>query len=475
MKNKINIKYVSLLGLILWLNSCKVENLPIKTVNNTLSKSYGVLETDTTKVDISWRNYFTDNNLKDIIDEALVNNQELNIMVHEIEISKNEIMARKGEYQPFGFLTAGLGGEKSGRYTWNGVSEEDQKAKPEKFPRYIGDQAVAGRFSWEIDAWNKLHNAKDAAVKRYLASIEGRNYMVTSIVSEIANSYYELIVLDNLLETIDQNIGIQKDALTMVKIQKEAARLNQLAVNRFSAQVLNTENLRFAIKQQIIETENRINFLAGRYPQSIKRNSGNLNAMQFLKISSGVPAQLLRNRPDIRQAEQELEAAKLDIAVARANFYPNITLRAGIGFQAFNPIYLINPKSIALNLIGDMVAPLINKNAIKTNYYNANEKQIQAVYKYEQVVLNAYLEVMNQLSGNKNYSESYEMKANQVDILSNSIEISNSLFKSARADYTEVLFTQREALEAKMELLEIKRKQLNTEINIYKALGGGWK
>jgi outer membrane protein, multidrug efflux system len=475
MKNKKNIKFGLFLGLMFWLNSCKVENLPIKTVNNTLVKSYGVTDVDTTIVDIHWKNYFTDNNLKDIIDEALINNQELNIMVHEIEISKNEIMARKGEYQPFGFLTGGLGGEKSGRYTWNGVSEEDQKAKAEKFPRYVGDQAVAARFSWEIDAWNKLHNAKDAAVKRYLASIEGRNYMVTSIVSEIANSYYELMVLDNLLETIEQNVGIQKDALTMVKIQKEAARLNQLAVNRFSAQVLNTENLRFAIKQQIIETENKINFLAARYPQPIKRNSANLNSMQFLKISSGVPSQLMRNRPDIRQAEQELEAAKLDISVARANFYPNITLRAGIGFQAFNPIYLINPKSIALNLIGDMVAPLINKNAIKTNYYNANEKQIQAVYKYEQVVLNAYLEVMNQISGNKNYSESYEMKANQVDILSNSIEISNSLFKSARADYTEVLFTQREALEAKMELLEIKRKQLKTEINIYKALGGGWK
>jgi outer membrane protein TolC len=215
--------------------------------------------------------------------------------------------------------------------------------------------------------------------------------------------------------------------------------------------------------------------LVARNPQPVRRNSANLNNIQFLKISAGIPSQLLSNRPDIRQAEQDLEAAKLDIAVARASFYPNITLRAGIGFQAFNPIYLINPKSIAINLLGDLVAPLINKNAIKANYYNANERQIQAVYKYEQVVLNAHLEVMNQLSGNKNYAESYVTKSNQVEILSNSIEISNNLFKSARADYTEVLLTQREALEAKMDLLEIKKKQLNAEVNIYKALGGGWK
>jgi NodT family efflux transporter outer membrane factor (OMF) lipoprotein len=342
-------------------------------------------------------------------------------------------------------------------------------------PHFLGDQMAMANFSWEIDVWKKLHNAKDAAAKRYLSGIEGRNFVITNLIAEIANSYYELIVLDNQLETVQQNIAIQKDALEMVKVQKEAARVNQLAVNRFMAQVLNTENLKYEIQQQIIVTENRINFLAARYPQPIKRNSTNLNNIQFLKISSGIPSQLLSNRPDIRQAEQELEASKLDIAVARASFYPNITLRAGIGFQAFNPIYLINPKSIAINLLGDLVAPLINKNAIRANYYNANERQVQAVYKYEQVVLNAHLEVMNQLSGNKNYADSYLTKSNQVEILSNSIEISNSLFKTARADYTEVLLTQREALEAKMDLMEIKKKQLNAEVNIYKALGGGWK
>ncbi|RYU95200.1 TolC family protein [Emticicia agri] len=475
MKNKRIKRYSVFLALIIALGSCKVENLPTKTVTNSLPDKFEI-SGDTTKAEnILWRNYFNDSNLAALIDEALKNNQELNMMLHEIEISRNEIMARKGEYQPFGFLTAGLGGEKSGHYTWNGVSEEDAKTRTDKLPKYIGEQALMGTFSWEIDVWKKLHNAKDAAVKRYLSGIEGRNFVVTNLIAEIANSYYELVVLDNQLEIVQQNIALQKDALEMVKVQKAAARVNQLAVNRFTAQVLNTENLKYEIQQQIVETENRINFLVARNPQPVKRNSANLNDIQFLKISAGIPSQLLSNRPDIRQAEQELEAAKLDIAVAKAAFYPNITLRAGIGLQAFNPIYLINPKSIAVNVLGDLIAPLINKNAIKANYYNANEKQIQAVYKYEQTVLNAHLEVINQLAGNKNYSESYATKANQVEILSSSIEISNNLFKSARADYTEVLLTQREALEAKMELMEIKKKQLNAEVNIYKALGGGWK
>nr|WP_299419190.1 efflux transporter outer membrane subunit [uncultured Emticicia sp.] len=475
MENKTITKFSLYLIFIIGLNSCKVENLPIKVVTNTLPEKYQPKGDSTKTENIPWRNYFSDSKLADLIDEALKNNQELNMMLREIEISRNEIMARKGEYQPFGFLSAGLGGEKSGRYTLNGLGEEDLKTRTDKVPHFLGDQMAMANFSWEIDVWKKLHNAKDAAAKRYLSGIEGRNFVITNLIAEIANSYYELIVLDNQLETVQQNIAIQKDALEMVKVQKEAARVNQLAVNRFMAQVLNTENLKYEIQQQIIVTENRINFLAARYPQPIKRNSTNLNNIQFLKISSGIPSQLLSNRPDIRQAEQELEASKLDIAVARASFYPNITLRAGIGFQAFNPIYLINPKSIAINLLGDLVAPLINKNAIRANYYNANERQVQAVYKYEQVVLNAHLEVMNQLSGNKNYADSYLTKSNQVEILSNSIQISNSLFKTARADYTEVLLTQREALEAKMDLMEIKKKQLNAEVNIYKALGGGWK
>lgn len=474
MKNKLY-SLIFLLCLIIYLGSCKIEQLPTKTVNKEMPKKFDNTQDTSIAALINWKTYFTDKNLVALIDEALKNNQELNIMLHEIAISKNEIMAKKGEYQPFGFIGAGLGTEKSGKYTWNGISEEDAKTRPEKLPTFIGDQTALTNFSWEIDIWKKLRNGKEAAVKRYLASVEGRNFIITNLVAEIANAYYELIILDNELAIVEQNIAIQKDATEMVKAQKEAAKVNQLAVNRFVAQLLNTENLKFEIQQKITEVENKINYLVARYPQPIKRNSSNINNVQLMNLAIGVPTQLLMNRPDIKQVENELQAAKLDIAIARTNFYPNLTLRAGIGFNAFNPLYLINIHSIAYNLLGDIAGPLFNKKAIKSNYYNANEKQIQTVYKYEQIVLNAYLEVMNQLLGIKNYSESFETKNKQVNILSNSVEISNSLFKSARADYTEVLLTQREALEAKMDLMEIKQKQLNAQINMYKSLGGGWK
>jgi NodT family efflux transporter outer membrane factor (OMF) lipoprotein len=447
--------------------------MPIKTENKTVPASYAISQDTTNSAKVQWRKYFTDPNLIALIDTALKNNQELNITMQEIEIAKNEVKARKGEYLPFGGIKASGGPDKAGAYTWNGQSEEAQKTSGGK--KYIGDFAISAFFSWELDIWGKLRNAKKAAVARYLGSIEGKNFMITNLVSEIANSYYELLALDNQMLIIRQNIEIQENALHIIKQQKDAARVSQLAVNRFEAQLLNTKNLQYDIQQQIVETENKLHFLTGSFPKTIARNAASFNTTVFDSISAGIPSQLLENRPDIRQAEQELIASKLDIKSAKANFFPNVRLSAEVGFQAFNPAVWFNPTSLIYSVFGDLMAPLINRNAIVAAYKTSRSKQIQAVYNYEKTILNAYVEVVNQLSGIKNYSQSVDTKTKEVDILVQSIGISDNLFKSARADYMEVLLTQREALDSRMELIEIKKKQLNAEVNVYKALGGGWK
>ncbi|MEQ9305691.1 MAG: TolC family protein, partial [Marinoscillum sp.] len=342
-------------------------------------------------------------------------------------------------------------------------------------PEPLGDLMVGAYAYWELDVWKKLRNSKKSAFTRYLSSVEGKNFMVTNLVAEIATSYYELLALDNQLAIAKQNIEIQTDALKIVKLQKESARVTELAVRRFEAQVLNTRSLQFDIQQKIIETENRINYLLGRYPQPIARETDSFSDLAPGLINSGIPSQLLANRPDIRQAELELEASKLDIKVAKARFYPSFGISAGLGFQAFNPAYLMQtPESLLYALAGELFAPLLNRNEIKATYFNANAKQLQAVYNYERTILNAYIEVANQLSKISNLSNSYDLKAQQVQALTESINISNTLFKSARADYMEVLLTQREALESRFELVETKIQQMNAYVNIYRALGGGW-
>lgn len=474
MKTKQTAKYILILLLAGWISSCKVPAVTAKLENKTTPASYNQSKDTSNAASIQWRTFFNDPYLIALIDTALKNNQELNIVLHEIEMSRNEIMARKGEYLPFVNIRGGALADRAGKYTWNGFSEEDLKNNPSRGPKYIGDFMAGTYFSWELDVWKKLRNAKNAATLRYLSTIEGKNFLITNLVSEIANSYYELMALDNLREIVNKNIEIQTNAVEVIKLEKNAAKVTQLAVNRFEAQLLNTQNLQYDIKQRIIETENRINFLVGRFPQHINRNAGLFSKMSFDDVRAGIPSQLLVNRPDIKQAELELAAAKLDVLSARANFYPSFQLNAGVGLQAFNPTHLINPESILYSIGGELMAPLINRNAIKAIYFNANLKQIQAVYNYERTILNAHIEVVNQLTGIENFTKSYETKLKQVEILNNSISISNSLFRSARADYLEVLTTQQEALESTIDLTEIKLKQILAKVNMYKALGGGW-
>ena len=400
----------------------------------------------------------------------------MNITLQEIQISNNEIGARKGEYLPFVTLGGGAGIEKVSRYTSQGASDEVTEIKPGVATPEILPNTYLGAFaSWEVDIWHKLRNARKVAVTNYLASVEGKNFLITNLVGEIANSYYELMALDNELDIIKKNIVILNNALSIIKQEKDAAKVTELAVRRFEAEVYKTQSLQYDIQQKITIAENKINFLVGRFPQHIQRNSQSFNELIPHKVYTGTPAQLLQNRPDIRQAELKLEAAKLDITVAKANFYPSLRLGAALGFRSFNPLYLAHiPESIMSSIGGDLMGPLINKNAIIATYKNANAKQIQAVYDYEKAILNAYIEVANQLSNTDNLTKNYEMKNNQVQALTQSTEISLKLFKSARADYMEVLLTQRDVLESKMELIEIRMKQINTLVNTYKALGGGW-
>ena len=477
-KNKIG-SWLIIAVLAVSVTACKDLKIAFKTENKTTPGSYpGAVSKDSINTaDIQWKDYFKDQNLVALIDTALKNNQELNITMQEINIAKAEVRAKKGEFLPSAGVRVGAGVEKVSEYTRDGAVEKNLPIHDGKaFPEPLGDLMVGVNASWEIDIWRKLRNGRDAAASRYLASVEGKNFMVTNLVAEISESYYELMAYDNKLEILKQNLEIQKNALEIVKLQKTAGEVTELAVKKFEAEVYKNQSHLFYIQQQIVEAENRINFLVGRFPQPVQRNSAAFQQMVPDTIYSGVPSQLLQNRPDIRQAELDLAASKLDVKVARAQFYPSLRITAGVGYQAFNVKYLItSPQSLLYNIAGDLIAPLINKNALKAKYASANAKQFQAVYKYEQTILNAYIEVTNRVTKVQNLKSSYDLKQKQVDAMNQSITISTNLFKSAKADYMEVLMTQRDAIEAKFDLIEIKQEQLSNMVSVYQALGGGWR
>jgi outer membrane protein, multidrug efflux system len=470
------IVFVAFTGLIF--TGCKTPALMKVPEVKTAPATFSVNNVDTVSGGLMpWRNFFKDKYLITLIDTALKNNQELSITLQEIEIARNEIRVKKGRLFPIVEAGGGIGVEKVGRYTSQGAGDASTEIKPGKeMPEWLPDYRVAATASWEADIWKKLRNSKQAAVNRYLSTIEGRNFVITNLIAEIANSYYELLALDNQLSIIKQTISLQKNALEIVKVQKQAAAATELAVKKFQAEVLNSQILEYEIQQKLAVKENAINYLLGRYPQTVIRDTAGILNFEPLQVSAGIPSQLLKNRPDIKQAELELAATKLDVKVARAEFYPSFNIAPGLGFQAFNPSYLVKmPESLLFSLAGDVAGPLINKNAIKAEYYTANARQIQAVYNYERSILNGYIEVSTELSNLKNFDTIFNLKRKETDTLSASVNIASELFRSARADYLEVLLTQRDALESKLELIETRLRQFNAVTNIYRALGGGWK
>ena len=421
--------------------------------------------------------FFKDQHLISLIDRALEHNQELQMVLQQVAIAKNKVQFKKGEYLPFIYLNATAEREKVGEFTRNGAVERNIEIEQGAlFPEPLNNFSLAASAFWELDIWKKLRNEKKAAVMEYLASQEGRNFSKTQLVAEVSSLYYELIALDNQLMLIDQNLKIQENALNMVKLQKSAARVSELAVKRFEAELYKNISHRLEIVQQSINVENELNFLLGRTPQSIERNSTHFVNQTIERLAVGVPGQLIQNRPDVRRAELELQAAKLDLKAARANFYPSLGLKARIGVESYDKAKLSHiPESLLHAVIGDLVTPLINRNAIKAMYKSANSKQLMALVEYEKTLLEAVIEVQTQNSKIENLNSEVELRIKQVEAMNQSITLSTNLFQSARIEYLEVLLAQREALEAQLELVETKKNQLISNVQLYRFLGGGWQ
>ena len=424
-----------------------------------------------------WREFFTDQKLQKLVEIALQNNQELMKTYQEIEIAKSNVLYKKGRLSPFVGAGGSVGVKKPGRFTSEGAGDastniDENKPVPDPIMNFEGGINA----SWEIDIWKKLRTEKEAAVQHYLSTIEGKNFILSNLIAEVANNYYDLLALDNQLDIIHQYIKINEQALQISKIQKEAAAATELAVKKFEAELAKSKAEEYTVKQEIIEKENTINALLGRFPQPVERSKEGFMNIVPQNVYTGIPSQLLENRPDIRQAEFELKSAKLDVEAARKEFYPTLGISAALGLEAFKPDYLLKlPESISYNLVGEAAGPLINKSAIKANFKTADAKQIQALYEYDKTIISSYLEVSNLMSKIKNIDQYYGLKSQETEALEKSIDVANLLFRNSRADYLEVLLNNRDLLDAKMELIEAKKNQLGTVVDIYKSLGGGWK
>jgi outer membrane protein, multidrug efflux system len=473
MKN-INL-YILLLSILL-ITGCTPSRNVTQTASRPIPDQYVHAADTINMATIKWREYFADQHLVGLIDSALTNNFDARIALQRMEQAKAGVQFSTGALLP----TIGAIGipkvNRYGLYTMDGAGNSTTDIEPGKIvPVNLPDFLVGLQTAWEADITGKLRNRKKAAVARYLASTEGKNWVLTNLVAEVAITYYELLSLDQESAIIQETIALQENALSVVTIQKQAGAANELAVKQFRAQVLNTKALQLEIQQAIFQTESKINWLLGRYPQPIARTKETFNQTIPRQIQSGIPSDLLRFRPDVKQAELELMASKADVRAAKAAFYPSLFITGGIGHQAYRTNLLFTtPESFVFNLMGSLSAPLINRNAIKAEFKAANALQSEAMYNYQKAILTAYVEVHNEINNLSNLQNIYILRNDEVNTLSQAIETSSDLFRTGKASYLEVLLAQQTLLGAQLNFINVKKQRLLSTVNVYKALGGGW-
>lgn len=463
------------------LTGCKTTDLTTGSWNKKIPEKY-IASGDSTQASLKpWRELFFDPNLVSLIDSALVHNYDLREALQKIEFSRAGIKFTKGIRLPEVGLYGATGQRKFGEYTMDGVGNYDTQFSPninskQQIPNPLPDYYVGVQASWEIDLWGKLKNKKRAAASRFIASQYGKDLIVTNLIADVSSTYFELIALDQSMQILEENIALQQEALDIVKIQKEAGKANELAVEMLQAQLLGSKTIQAETRQKLVEAESRLNFLCGSFPKTVLRDTAYYTKNTLATINTGVPSSLVKNRADIRQAETRLLAHNADVRSAKAAFYPTLTINAAVGLQSFTAMLLFeSPASLAYNILGGLTAPVLNRRQLKADLMASRSEQKQAYISYEKAVVNGFTEVYIAVNNIKNTNDMYSLKSEEVKMLKQSITTSSELFKAGRANYLEIILAQKNALQSQLELVDYDKRQNTAIITLYRSLGGGWK
>ena len=469
-RNKV-LNLAVVLATLLCMGACKTPQATILP-KDTLKASLASMSRDSSvTISPAWRDFFQDSVLRSLIDTALQNNHDLKITLQELAIAKSAITAKQGALLPSVSANVGAGISKVGRYTAEGAGNVGTELTPgRKIPTVTPDLAPTLQMDWTIDLWGKLNSDKKSAVERYLASEAGQRAIKSQLVADVAENYYALLALDYKLLVMQQYIALQKNAVRIARIQKEADADTQLAVEKFEAELAKAQSDEYVLRQSIIETENNLNLLLGRLPQPIARATSDFLQLPMPATAHALSTQLLLQRPDVVQAEHALEAAKWDVETARKEFLPSFNLSAAVGLNAFNPKYLVKlPESLIFSALGSLTAPLINKKAIQANFSQADALQIEALYNYDKALMTAYIEMSTLQSKITNLKQLRQFKQKQDEALMRAVSAAQKLYLNNRATYLEVIDSERGQLDCKMELIDTKLQQLSTLIDMYRG------
>ncbi|WP_421945255.1 efflux transporter outer membrane subunit [Pedobacter sp.] len=465
---KFRYKYSVLIGFaILTLSACvtkKYERPQVK--NEGLYRDNNTIDT-TTIADLPWKNLFSDTTLQSLIQRGINENLDLKQAIERIKISEATLQQSKAAFLP------SLQADAS-------VTDAKQSLSSLNFPPGINinleTQTYRAQLStaWEADIWGKLSSAKRSAYATLLQSDAAKRAVQTQLIATIANNYYTLLALDKQLQITQQTIDIRTKDVETMKSLKEGAVVNGAAVVQSEANLYAAQVTLPDLKRSIKEAENALSVLIAQAPGSINRTTLE-QQVPYTDLQTGVSAQLLKNRPDVIAAEFGFRAAFENTNLAKTYFYPSLTLTASGGLSTLQLKNFFD-NSIFYNIVGGLTQPIFAKGQNRARLRTAEATQQQAFYTFQQTLLTGGQEVSNALYAYQTATEKEETRAKQIASLTKAVDFTKELLRySSATNYTDVLTSEQSLLTAQLSGINDRLQKLQSVVNLYRALGGGWK
>ncbi len=453
--------------------SCNVSK-NIETPKDAFPENFrnASVSTDTTSIgDLEWKNFFTEEDITQLIDSAITRNNNLQIATKNIEIAQFRFTQSKWGNVPQAnlFVNASTSNPSDNSFTGKNLSQALGQ-------NHIDDYSAGVSLSWEADIWGKIRNQKKGAFAEYLQSEEVKKALQTTIVANVSSGYYNLLMLDAQLQIARQNLKLNDSTTKIIKLKYDAGQVTSLAIQQSEAQKLNAAQLIPLLEQNIAIQENALSVLTGSFPNS-KQRSIRLSSIEVKNNASiGIPSSLVSRRPDVRSAELALKVANANVGITKADLYPSLKITAQGGLNSFETSNWFNiPASLFGTIAGGLTQPLLNNKKVRTQYNIAVAEREKAVLSFRQAVLVAVSEVSNALVKVEKLALQEAFLQERVKTLQQATKNSNLLFKNGMAEYLEVLSAQANILQSELELANMKREQLIANIELYRSLGGGWK
>jgi multidrug efflux system outer membrane protein len=424
------------------------------------------VSTDTTSLaNVSWDKIFTDPLLQGYISKGLQNNLDIRIAMQNIVAAQATMKQGKAGYFPS--LSVGT--------DWT----HQELSKNSQFGAFLEDRStnqyqLSGNLSWEADIWGKIRSNKRATNAAYLQTTAANQAIKTQLIANIATVYYQLLSIDAQIKVAEETLINRNQSVETIQALKKAGNVTEVGVKQTEAQKYATEIIIADLKNTIIILENTMSTLLAEPSAKIERSTFESQTMQPA-ITLGVPASLLRNRPDVIAAEYNLITNFEMTNVAKSGFYPSLRVTATGGLQSIDLKEWFSANSIFANIITGLTQPIFNQRQVRTKFEIAKANQEKAYLQFEQSLLTAGKEVSDALAQYNNETYKITIREKQVDALKKAANYSDELLTYGMANYLEVLISKNDALNAELSLVDNKYQQYKAIIQLYKALGGGWQ